>query len=304
MAHKKMRGRGRQRGTSIKQTLKESKRKAVADKKGKRTLAAKQRNEDAAAPAEAEEEVQAPPQAPAPMEVAAPEGPQLTKRERKALALAEQQHRGLYATEERILLVGEGNFSFARALCKSLGSGAGVYATAFDSERTMTKKYADAAEARKEIEEKFGGTALVGVDATHLHSVKEFRGAFRKIVWNFPHSGSGETDVEKNVQEHRALLTSFFKSAAKCLDPDHRGSAIHVALKIGEPYKSWKIVQIAQAAGLELQTAVGFAPSAFPGYAHRRTAGFHERFSKDDSEELAKGAKVYVFTRRKQLAGE
>lgn len=142
-----------------------------------------------------------------------------------------------------------------------------------------------------------------GVDATRLHKVKEFKAAFRKIVFNFPHLGSGEKDVEKSVAQHRQLLAAFFASAAKCLDPEH-DSCIHVALKVGEPYKSWKVVQTARAAcpELDLLTVVPFMAGAWDGYTHRRTAGFSERFSNAVSEELAKGAKVYIFRKRRRQA--
>lgn len=233
-----------------------------------------------------------------PSEGASPKGP--NKKELKAQAALIKQHQALYAAGERILLVGEGNFSFARALCKQLGSGAGVYATCFDSEATLSQKYADAATCRKEIEDTYGGTCLTGVDATRLHKIKEFRDAFKKIVFNFPHLGTGEKDVEKIITMHRKFLATFFSSAVKCLDPKH-DSSIHIALKTSEPYKSFKIVQIVRATcpDVDLSTVVPFVPAAWEGYAHRRTIGFSEKYSKADSEELAKGAKVYVFRRRR-----
>lgn len=246
------------------------------------------------------------PQPPKPKPELRPDGKAMNKKEARQHASLENMHRGLYASGERILLVGEGNFTFARALCKHVGvekdsSTSGVYASCLDSEAELRQKYPDAATCRKEIEETLGGTCLLGVDGTRLHKVKEFRGAFRKIVFNFPHVGSGEKDVDKNIAQHRQLLAAFFSSAMKCLDPEKDGY-IHVALKTGEPYKSWKIVQTARAAApeLELKTAVPFITSAWEGYAHRRTAGFSERHSSRDSEELAKGAKVYVFKRPRQ----
>lgn len=233
-------------------------------------------------------------------EVAVPGAPKLTKKEARQRAVQEKQHKALFASGERILLIGEGNFSFACQLCEHLQDGRGIFATAFDGEASLNRKYSDAAAARKNIEEKFGGTTLVGVDATRIHRVKEFRNAFSKIVWNFPHMGAGEKDVAKSIEDHKKLLFDFFKSAVKCLDPE-KNASIHVALKAGEPYKSWRIVQVLKEAApdLELQTVVPFALHAWPGYSHRRTLGFSEKFSKKDSEELAKGAKVYVFGRQK-----
>eukprot|EP00446_Apocalathium_sp_SHHI-4_P016445 CAMPEP_0177200786 /NCGR_PEP_ID=MMETSP0367-20130122/26407_1 /TAXON_ID=447022 ORGANISM="Scrippsiella hangoei-like, Strain SHHI-4" /NCGR_SAMPLE_ID=MMETSP0367 /ASSEMBLY_ACC=CAM_ASM_000362 /LENGTH=295 /DNA_ID=CAMNT_0018649253 /DNA_START=75 /DNA_END=962 /DNA_ORIENTATION=- len=294
MAHKKMKGRLLGKGCSVKKSLKQARRECQVKEKGKKLKKA-QPGEEAETP-KAESKGTA---------AAASEGPKLTKKEQKAKAMMEKQHRALYSDKERILLVGEGNFSFARALCRHLGSGAGVYATCFDDEATLAKKYTDAEECRKEVEDKYGGTTLMGVDATRLHSVKEFKGAFHKIIWNFPHIGSGETDLDKSAEEHRLLLAKFFKSAAKCLNKESRGSAIHVALKTGEPYKSWKVVQMARgAAPLDLGNALPFATGAWEGYAHRRTIGFKTALSKDDSQELAKGANIYVFVRRPEEADD
>jgi len=280
MAHKSLRGRRKASISSARSTIKSNL------KKGQK----KNKKDDKADPA-AEAK-------PKPNVITLEPGKKNRKEARKQ-SVMERHHRALYSTGERILLVGEGNFSFARALCRNLNEGAGVYATAFDSEATLNKKYSDASAIRKEIEERFGGTTLVGVDATRLHSVREFKRSFKKIVWNFPHAGSGETDVDKSIAEHQQLLTSFFKSAARCLDTS-AGARIHVALKEGEPYKSWKVVQVAHAAGigLELKTVVPFAVSAWPDYAHRRTIGFDEKYSKAESEELAKGAKVFVFAKQ------
>eukprot|EP00747_Dinoflagellata_sp_TGD_P193714 gnl/TRDRNA2_/TRDRNA2_60233_c0_seq1.p1 gnl/TRDRNA2_/TRDRNA2_60233_c0~~gnl/TRDRNA2_/TRDRNA2_60233_c0_seq1.p1 ORF type:complete len:310 (+),score=75.02 gnl/TRDRNA2_/TRDRNA2_60233_c0_seq1:79-1008(+) len=223
-----------------------------------------------------------------------------SKKAARLAASLERQIRTMYPGDERVLLVGEGNFSFARALCIHLGSGAGLYATSYDDDSTLKAKYTDAPAIRKEIEDKYGATVLTGIDATRLHEVREFRAAFSKIIWNFPHIGGGEKDLEKSAAEHRALLAKFFKSAIRCLAPE-ANSAIHVALKAGEPYKSWKLVQTARNAceELELKTSVPFVSCIWQGYSHRRTAGFDERFSKADSEELAKGAKTYVFRRTK-----
>lgn len=290
MAHKKMKGRRTGMGTSVKKSLQQARRETtVKNKKGlKRKLL-----EDAAAEADATG---------APKKVVAEGGPKLTKKETKAAAMAARQHHALYSDKERTLLVGEGNFSFARALCRHLGTGVGVFATCFDGEETLKKKYTDSAECRKEVEDQ-GGTTLVGVDATHLHSVKEFRRSFGTIVWNFPHIGGGETDLDKSAEEHRILLGKFFRSAAKCLDPENPEAAIHVALKSGEPYKSWRVVQMARgSAPLELRSVLPFAPGAWDGYAHRRTIGFKDHLSKDDSAEIAKGASIYVFVLRAENA--
>jgi len=319
MTHARLKGRGKAKGRGVKQTMKQELQKKKTRKLSAKTpkkaekIAARRAAKLLAASAEVAERkaevaaatMEVDPPVPAVKADAGAPKPKLNKKELRMQANTERKHRSLFAKSDRVLLVGEGNFSFARALCEHLGEQADMIATAYDSEHLLNTKYEDAAATRKMIESELGGTTLVGVDATKLHRMSEFRGAFSTIVWNFPHLGGGETDTEKNVADHQALLTSFFKSAVRCLDAN-KPSAIHVALKTGEPYKSWKVVQMAQAACPELKLAAveQFSTTAWPGYAHRRTAGFDARFSKDDSEELAKGARVYVFELRPEALAD
>jgi 25S rRNA (uracil2634-N3)-methyltransferase len=52
----------------------------------------------------------------------------------------------------RTLLVGEGNFSFARALVRLFdGNGFGLTATAYDSREVCLQKYHDAADILQEV---------------------------------------------------------------------------------------------------------------------------------------------------------
>jgi len=239
-----------------------------------------------------------------------PEEPKLSKKELKMAAGFERRHRALYDVGQKVLLVGEGNFSFARALCANLcegdkKGGENVYATCHDSEADLDKKYSDAAALRKELEDEFNATTLTSVDARRIHNIKEFRGHFQRIIWNFPHMGGNDADVEQSIRDHKALLIDFFKDAEKCLSEDE-DAAIHVALKEGEPCKSWKIVQSFRAAcpDMDLKEVRPFGFGAWPGYEFRRTAGFDSRHSKKDRAELAKGAKIYVFVRKAAMPGK
>lgn len=212
------------------------------------------------------------------------------KGERKAVRRAElemKQAHSLFSADKRSLLVGEGDLSFARSLCKVLGRGAGVVATNMLSEEAVTAKYPEFAKNRKVVEDDHGGTVLCGVDGTKLHRVAEFRRAFTKVAWNFPDLGNAEDDDEETIAKHRKMLGKFFRSAAQCLEPTS-SSEIHVALKIGEPYKSWKIVQTARAACsvIDFRCIQPFTPEAWPGY------------SGVDAIEESKGANIYVFARR------
>lgn len=67
------------------------------------------------------------------------------KAKRKKVAEKLRQAAGLplgYEPQQRILLVGEGNFSFARALVRLFGGlGATLVATAHDTEAVVKEKY-------------------------------------------------------------------------------------------------------------------------------------------------------------------
>lgn len=96
---------------------------------------------------------------------------------------------------DKILLIGEGNFSFARALVVDplselafLPPG-NITATAYDTEDQCYDKYPEAREIVAEIVEK-GVEVLFGIDATRLEKGPKFKSrSWDRIVWNFPHAG-------------------------------------------------------------------------------------------------------------------
>jgi hypothetical protein len=123
---------------------------------------------------------------------------------------------------------------------------------------------------------------------------------FDKIVFNFPHLGSGEGDKVKNRAQHRELLIGFLNSAQGLLRDDK--SEIHVTLKRGDPYDSWEVGKLAgkeRVMGLRTKTVKDFLPAVFPGYQHRRTLG--AAYKKPDeggpqaNADIAIGARTYVF---------
>ncbi|KAH9920219.1 uncharacterized protein BXZ73DRAFT_52225 [Epithele typhae] len=124
---------------------------------------------------------------------------------------------------DRILLIGEGNFSFARALvCSPPESLAflpatNVTATAYDTEEECRTKYPESEEIIKTLREK-GVHVLFSVDATKLekcHALKDRK--YNKVVWNFPHAGKGITDQDRNILSNQQLLLGFLRSVAPLL---------------------------------------------------------------------------------------
>ncbi|KAJ1732645.1 Meiotic nuclear division protein 1, partial [Coemansia biformis] len=122
-----------------------------------------------------------------------------------------------YTRHHTILLVGEGNFSFARSVAAQLDSGANMIATSYDSREQACEKYPDTDEHVQEFE-LLGGTVLFGVDGTRLAKQKRLRGKqFSRIVFNFPHVGMGIKDQERNIRANQELLLGFFNSAGPLL---------------------------------------------------------------------------------------
>ncbi|KZT72972.1 hypothetical protein DAEQUDRAFT_663651 [Daedalea quercina L-15889] len=124
---------------------------------------------------------------------------------------------------DRILLIGEGNFSFARALIfnpptslEFLPPG-NITATAYDSEDECYSKYPDAPENVDALRKK-GVQVLFCVDATRLGKCSALkRTKWNKIVWNFPHAGKGITDQDRNILSNQVLILGFLRSAAPLL---------------------------------------------------------------------------------------
>lgn len=95
-----------------------------------------------------------------------------------------------FNTTDRILLIGEGNFSFARALLSTIPS-SNITATAYDSEEECYKKYPEAETIVQDLREK-GVEVIFEVDGTRLEKVGGWKGGKRmwdRVVWNFPHAG-------------------------------------------------------------------------------------------------------------------
>lgn len=132
-----------------------------------------------------------------------------------------------------VLLCGEGDFSYCRALAKLLngknpeGSWF-IVATALDSEATVKRKYRRAASNLEALTTEFGQkvVCLFGVDATKLHENKEIKrllsarsSALSRIIFNFPHTGAGIKDRERNIVAQQRLLAGFFASVSKLILP-------------------------------------------------------------------------------------
>lgn len=124
-----------------------------------------------------------------------------------------------FSSTDRILLVGEGDFSFTHSLlshhsCQSL------IATCYDSATTLAEKYPQSADYIRDLEDAARDheltelKALYGVDATKLGKgglvgggqlVR--KGGFDRVIFNFPHVGGLTKDVNRQVRHNQGIDT-------------------------------------------------------------------------------------------------
>ncbi|KAL8863408.1 MAG: hypothetical protein Q9178_000089 [Gyalolechia marmorata] len=214
----------------------------------------------------------------------------------------------------RILLVGEGDFSFTYSLythyqCRAL------VATCLDSAATLAEKYPQSTAYVQELEdaacedETVHIKILYGVDATKLgkgglgSGGKDVRkGGFDRVMFNFPHVGGLTKDVNRQVRYNQGinvdgtlaeLLVNFFQAAVPLLAPE---GCVVVTIFEGEPYSLWNVRDLARHVDLKVERSFKFQAEAYPGYRHARTLGNIEGGGGWKGEE--RDARTYIFGRK------
>ncbi|CAK8534197.1 unnamed protein product [Lathyrus sativus] len=176
-----------------------------------------------------------------------------------------------YHSSHKILLVGEGDFSFSLSLARAFGSAVKMVATSLDSRETLVLKYRSASSNLIELES-LGCTIFHNVDAynmTQHHYLKNE--CFDRIIFNFPHAGF--VYRESNVFQillHRRLVSGFLKSAKYMLT---LLGEIHVSHKTSHPFCIWDVKGLAKNEGLMFIEEVDFQQSYYPGYRNKRGSG-------------------------------
>ncbi|TVY22396.1 25S rRNA (uridine-N(3))-methyltransferase [Lachnellula hyalina] len=217
-----------------------------------------------------------------------------------------------FEASEKILLVGEGDLSFARCLV-SVHKCSNVTATVLEgSEEELVEKYPQARENVDVIRDGSGGgggggggggVVRFGVDVGKMMGKKMGlgkEGGFERVFFNFPHVGGKSTDVNRQVRYNQELLVSFFTSTLPLLSRKP-GSSIIITLFEGAPYTLWNIRDLGRHSGLEVKRSFKFQREVWTGYRHARTLGVVK--GKDGKEGAGwkgeeRAARMFEFVRK------
>lgn len=207
-----------------------------------------------------------------------------------ALRGADDAWLAIYSSSHRILLVGEGDLSFAAAL-SALGGGANITASTLDTADELGGKY-PAVQQRLAALRAAGATIAPGVDVTSMASHAATDPPYDRVVYNFPYAHVTKF-AKDHLEQNRRLLRLFFAEAAKLLKP---GGEVHVRNKLTEPYRSWDLHSLLPES-LRFVGAAPFDPGRFPGYECRSNWGTNAQgYSVSESC-------TYVFARRGEDGG-
>ncbi|KAG2076742.1 hypothetical protein BDR04DRAFT_1088944 [Suillus decipiens] len=229
---------------------------------------------------------------------------------------------------DKILLIGEGNFSFAHALVIDPPLSlehlppSNITATSYDSEEECYDKYPDA-RSKVDVLRERGAEVLFGVDGTRFEKCSALKGRrFDRVVFNFPHAGKGITDQDRNILSNQMLILGFLRCVVGYLaegtiptlnlsrkpkrladdddDDDDidtsspstvqgaRGTVL-ITLRNVPPYTNWEVPRLAKTP--PKPASLGTPPN--PNYKLLRSFVFHRNMWKGYEHRMTKGERAH-----------
>lgn len=223
-----------------------------------------------------------------------------------------------FTKQDRLLLVGEGDFTFARSLIEEdYILPENLIATSFDSLEELNTKYPGVDEVLASLKE-YGVRVEHNIDCMNLLTSMKMNSAKAKhtplfknkanldfIMFNFPHTGRGMKDMDRNIRDHQKLILNYIQSCKEFFklvnnpakndfggyEQDKKTGKIVISMFDGEPYLSWNIKILARSEDFRLEQSGKFNWANFPLYHHKRTSGAGDT-TKPAAE---RDARVYIF---------
>lgn len=222
----------------------------------------------------------------------------------------------------KILLLGEGDFSFTRALCRIIFSeddierrlkfvnynlgidlfendlnNLKITCSSFDCLKELNSKYSDTSTILKEIMKNNNEDEriefMTGVNSCDLKASFGTE-EFDLIIWNHPHLGI------ENKNLHKFLITHLFHSANEVLA---KNGAIIITLVSGQETR-WELFSGVSRTGFVLMEKILFIENEWPGYVCRRNKtgeSFKNTKTKLNHNNCEMQSYMYQFVRRAEM---
>ncbi|XP_059662343.1 uncharacterized protein LOC132308314 [Cornus florida] len=194
-----------------------------------------------------------------------------------------------YSSHQKILLVGEGDFSFSACLAVAFGSANNMIATSLNSQGFLRENYRNSRSNIEKLRSR-GCKVMHGVDATEMANHLLLEGMkFDRIIFNFPHAGFLEHEPRKSqLQRHRELVRKFLANAKKMITEKGEN---HISHKSNSFFLEWNVEFLASQVGLRLIEAVDFNLNDYPGYRTKYGFGGDKNFNCNPSKTYKFGLK-------------
>ncbi|KAL8462113.1 hypothetical protein ACS0TY_033266 [Phlomoides rotata] len=182
-----------------------------------------------------------------------------------------------YSSCHRILLVGDGDFSFSTCLAAAFGWASNMIATSLDSQAFLVKNYHNALPNLVELGIR-KCKVMHEIDATKMSNHPYLEGIkFDRIVFNFPFAGFfKDISRDSQLQRHRSLVSKFLMNAKEMISEN---GEIHITHKTNGFHMEWKVELIASSHRLRLVEAVDFNHLEYPGYNTKCGFGTDNNFN-------------------------
>ncbi|RVW67336.1 Uncharacterized protein CK203_065340 [Vitis vinifera] len=194
-----------------------------------------------------------------------------------------------YSSEYKILLMGEGDFSFSASLAVAFASATNITATSLDSIEFLSTNYRLALSNIDKLRS-LGAKVMHDVDATKMANVFPFKCMrFDRVVYNFPLAGFFPDEPrEDEIWRHRMLVQQFLENAKKLI---HIDGEIHITHKSNGFFYEWNLEFLASRVGLRLIEEVPFNFRDYPGYRTKYGFGGDSNFNCSPSKTYKFGHK-------------